>query len=385
MHSGSEAEWENERIRGSSGTNETEQPRKRDSGVQMNRQNSVASEQMLTTVSSIRSVDKEKMILLSDYSILQGDCHFVEKFCDFEPQRINNDQSQRANKGRERIERQFTTHQSNSTKQDSCRTRNQDCLAPAPSNISIEVASIRVREHQHLERTPSWVVSWTAAGIVRRSEKMKKFSRDAAVEVWKRDRDAHMNRKNIPESEQMITTEGQIISSCKGRMILLFNSSNLSWRLTFSGGILLFWAMNQKRSESTFEYRGKARNRDRFNELIFTGTRIIPFQASGFIFFLSPISIRMSSLSVSLISWISNSGWIETFLTTAQDFFRVGECNQDFVAPALCHIHLWAAGLVTPFVAPALCHMPIEVVSVRVREHPHEERTPSGVVYWTDR
>jgi hypothetical protein len=26
--------------------------------------------------------------------------------------------------------------------------------------------------------------------------------------------------------------------------------------------------------------------------------------------------------------------------------------------------------------------MPVEVVSVRVREHPHEERTPSGVVFW---
>ena len=43
---------------------------------------------------------------------------------------------------------------------------------------------------------------------------------------------------------------------------------------------------------------------------------------------------------------------------------------------------LWAAGLITPFVAPALCHMPIEVVSVRVREHPHEDRTPPGVVSW---
>jgi hypothetical protein len=29
------------------------------------------------------------------------------------------------------------------------------------------------------------------------------------------------------------------------------------------------------------------------------------------------------------------------------------------------------------FVTPAPCHIPIEVVSVRVREHPHEERMPS--------
>ena len=37
------------------------------------------------------------------------------------------------------------------------------------------------------------------------------------------------------------------------------------------------------------------------------------------------------------------------------------------------------------FVAPAPYHMPIEVVSVRVREHPHEERTPSRVVFWRER
>ena len=35
------------------------------------------------------------------------------------------------------------------------------------------------------------------------------------------------------------------------------------------------------------------------------------------------------------------------------------------------------------FVALAPYHMPIEVVSVRVREHQHEERAPSGVVFGT--
>ena len=35
------------------------------------------------------------------------------------------------------------------------------------------------------------------------------------------------------------------------------------------------------------------------------------------------------------------------------------------------------------FVAPAPYHMPIEVVSVRVREHQHRERTAAGVVFWT--
>ena len=33
--------------------------------------------------------------------------------------------------------------------------------------------------------------------------------------------------------------------------------------------------------------------------------------------------------------------------------------------------------------APALYHTPIEVVSVRVREHQHRERTPSSVASWT--
>ena len=37
----------------------------------------------------------------------------------------------------------------------------------------------------------------------------------------------------------------------------------------------------------------------------------------------------------------------------ANDFDQLGECNQDFVAPAACHIPLSAVGLVTPFVAPA--------------------------------
>ena len=36
------------------------------------------------------------------------------------------------------------------------------------------------------------------------------------------------------------------------------------------------------------------------------------------------------------------------------------------------------------FVAPASCHMPAEGVSVSVREHRHDERTPEGVVSWTE-
>ena len=49
--------------------------------------------------------------------------------------------------------------------------------------MPIEVVSVRVKEHQHEERTPPGVVSEieqrVAAGIVRRSEKMKEFSKEA--------------------------------------------------------------------------------------------------------------------------------------------------------------------------------------------------------------
>ena len=48
-----------------------------------------------------------------------------------------------------------------------------------------------------------------------------------AVERWKRDRDAQVNRQNIQESEQMITNEKQSMSSANRRMIILFNSSTL--------------------------------------------------------------------------------------------------------------------------------------------------------------
>ena len=59
------------------------------------------------------------------------------------------------------------------------------------------------------ERTPSGVVSWTAAGKVRRSERMKKLLSEVAVELGKRDRGVQMNRRKIQESEQMISTEGR--------------------------------------------------------------------------------------------------------------------------------------------------------------------------------
>ena len=69
----------------------------------------------------------------------------------------------------------------------------------------------------------------------RQSAKVEPFSREAAMELLKRDRDVKMIMQNIQESEQAITTEGQIILSSKERMILLFVSST---RLSFYGAIL---------------------------------------------------------------------------------------------------------------------------------------------------
>ena len=69
---------------------------KRDRGVQMNRQNIQDSEPMISTGGQIMSYCKERMILLFNSTILQGDCHFVEEFFNFERRRINNDHSQRS-------------------------------------------------------------------------------------------------------------------------------------------------------------------------------------------------------------------------------------------------------------------------------------------------
>ena len=74
-------------------------------------------------------------------------------------------------------------------------------------------------------------------------------------------------------------------------------------------------------------------------------------------------SAKMNDSS-SLATRIKVGSDTERGIRQEQDSYRTR--NQDFAAPA-------------PF------HMPIEVVSVRVREHPHEERTPTGVVSWTER
>ena len=79
-------------------------------------------------------------------------------------------------------------------------------MAPAPNHVPIEVVSVRVRESTSIGR-----------------ERLLEL----CFGLWKRDRGVQINRQNIQESEQMITTEGQIMSSCNGRMIRLFNSTML--------------------------------------------------------------------------------------------------------------------------------------------------------------
>ena len=56
----------------------------------MNRQISLDCEQMPKTEPSIRSVAKERMIILFNSTILQEDCHFVEEFVNLE-RRSNSD------------------------------------------------------------------------------------------------------------------------------------------------------------------------------------------------------------------------------------------------------------------------------------------------------
>ena len=66
-----------------------------------NRQTIEEVDSIIRTERSITSMGKERMIMLFNSTILQGHRHFVEEFFYLERRRMNNDQSQRANKGRE--------------------------------------------------------------------------------------------------------------------------------------------------------------------------------------------------------------------------------------------------------------------------------------------
>ena len=74
--------------------------------------------------------------------------------------------------------------------------------------------------------------------------------------------------------------------------------------------------------------------------------------------------------------------WLRTPLwhsVVALVHWLLGECSQDFVAPASCHIALWAARLLSPFVAPPLSHMPVEVVSTSL--HAWDRKTWSDIFF----
>ena len=91
---------------------------------------------------------------------------------------------------------------------------NQDFVAPALCHIPIEVVSVRGREHQHEERTPSGVVFWTAAGIVRWSERMKEFEggrrpTNRRTVNYRRETVVQINRQNIQEPDRRFTTQGK--------------------------------------------------------------------------------------------------------------------------------------------------------------------------------
>ena len=78
--------------------------------------------------------------------------------------------------------------------------------------------------HQHWERTPSGIVSWTAARILRRNKRMKEFEGGRRPSKGRGGNKGEMIRQNIQESEWTMRTERAVNSVGKERMILLFNS-----------------------------------------------------------------------------------------------------------------------------------------------------------------
>ena len=91
--------------------------------------------------------------------------------------------------------------------QDSDTTLDQDVVAPAPCHMPIEVESVRVRERQHRERTPSGVMFWdrterNAVVIVRQSERRQEFEGGRRPTTGRSGIKGDMNRQTSQESEQ---------------------------------------------------------------------------------------------------------------------------------------------------------------------------------------
>ena len=99
-------------------------------------------------------------------------------------------------------------HKESGREQDSGRARNQDFVAPAPYHIPLRRSECQSERAPALGENAFWCCV-------------------LCLGLWNRDRGVQINRQNIQQSEQTLTTEGQIMLSCKGRMIRLFNSTIL--------------------------------------------------------------------------------------------------------------------------------------------------------------
>jgi hypothetical protein len=168
-----------------------------------------------------------------------------------------------------------------------------------------------------------------------------------------------MHRWDIQESEQMITTEGQIMSSCKEIMILLFNSTILQGDCHFVKEFFHFERRTENNQSqlshretdrlqrlSTTNQLNSTRKGQLYNKGI-TFRATIPFHASGSIFLCPQFVFGCHLWAFLLSSRHKTTLELRLLSIWPTDFDQLWQCNQDFVAPALCH-------------------MPIEVVSVRV-------------------
>ena len=219
------------------------------------------------------------------------------------------------------------SHKESGQEQDSYRKRNQDFVAPASWHIPLwAVGLITPLVAPALRENAFWNCVLNSSRYSETEwENERERVRDKVGE-WskfrgrpKADQRAQWNKGRYEQANSSrirvkMRTEHSTTSIVKKRMILLINSLNLRRRLPFRAGILQCWTTNQERPESTFEFRRKPRNRDRFNKLTCTSTRARPFCWSRVhLFCLS------DSCSTMISEWFSNhlhasSFWVQTFL-----------------------------------------------------------------------
>ena len=116
--------------------------------------------------------------------------------------------------------------------QDSDTTLDQDIVVRALCHMPIELVSVRGREHPHVERTPTGVVSWTERVEGEKVNEEILGRPKGTVELWNcaniklriRNRDEEMSKQNRKECDQIFRTEARIQSVFWERMICLWNS-----------------------------------------------------------------------------------------------------------------------------------------------------------------